>query len=74
MWEDAPLGRRFHLATLTVPWVMIWILDKRPLSSPSYHYQKGAQAAERVLALTDVRVLVNTLRDISGVIVVPVTS
>lgn len=63
-----------YLATLIIPWVLICILEKRPLTSLSYYYQKGAKSAESFLVLAGVLVFINTLRAVSGVIVAPATS
>ena len=63
-----------YLTTLVVPWVLMCILNKQPLTAPSYYYQKGARSARNFLALTGVLAFINVLRAISGVIVIPITS
>lgn len=60
-----------YLITLIVPWVLICVLDKQPLTAPSYYYQKSGVSKT---ALESTLVFVSVLRAISAVIVVPVTS
>lgn len=60
-----------YLICLIVPWVLICVLDKQPLTAPSYYYQKSGVSKT---ALDSTLVFVGVLRAVSAVIVVPVTS
>lgn len=63
-----------YLTTLIVPWVLMCILNKRPLTAPSYYYQKGGLSAKGFIAMGGILAFINVLRAISGVIMAPVTS
>lgn len=60
-----------YLISLTVPWVLICVLDKKPLTAPSYYYQKSGVSKT---ALDSTLVFVSVIRAISAVMVIPVTS
>ncbi|KAF8164362.1 hypothetical protein K438DRAFT_2067300 [Mycena galopus ATCC 62051] len=61
-----------YLPTLIVPWVLICVLDVRPLNAPSYNDQSGSIPPSGLLAIYIVVVLIRVLNSISGVLVVPV--
>ena len=63
-----------YLPTLIVPWVLLCVMDRRPLISPSYINQKAGVSREDYTTLSNVLAFVNVLRAISGVIVIPITS
>ena len=63
-----------YLITLVVPWVLICVLNKRPLSAPSYYSQKGGVSERGYHVFNSVLVFISVLRSINGVLVVPVTS
>jgi hypothetical protein len=63
-----------YLVTLIVPWVLICILDTRPLTISSYHDQRGRVDSQAYLSFWSILALVNILRSLSGILTIPVTS
>ncbi|KAJ7152393.1 hypothetical protein C8R46DRAFT_1007027 [Mycena filopes] len=61
-----------YLPTLIVPWVLICVLDVRPLNARSYYDQSGSIPPSGLLTIYIVVGLVRVLNSISGVLVVPV--
>ncbi|KAF7345007.1 hypothetical protein MVEN_01663500 [Mycena venus] len=61
-----------YLPTLIVPWVLICVLDVRPLNAPSYYDQRGSIPPSGLITIYVVVGLVRVLNSISGVLVVPV--
>ncbi|KAJ6479128.1 hypothetical protein C8R45DRAFT_832888 [Mycena sanguinolenta] len=61
-----------YLPTLIVPWILICVLDVRPLNAPSYNDQSGSIPASGLETIYNVVVVIRILNSISGVIVVPV--
>ncbi|KAJ6450164.1 hypothetical protein C8R45DRAFT_1224178 [Mycena sanguinolenta] len=61
-----------YLPTLIVPWVLICVLDVRPLNAPSYNDQSGSIPPSGLLTIYFVVGLIRVLNSISGVLVVPV--
>ncbi|KAJ7772226.1 hypothetical protein B0H16DRAFT_1685301 [Mycena metata] len=61
-----------YLPTLIVPWVLICVLDVRPLNAPSYNDQSGSIPPSGLYTIIIVVGLVRVLNSISGVLVVPV--
>ncbi|KAJ7682004.1 hypothetical protein DFH06DRAFT_285334 [Mycena polygramma] len=61
-----------YLPTLIVPWVLICVLDVRPLNAPSYNDQSGSIPPSSLIAIYIVVGLIRVLNSISGILVVPV--
>lgn len=63
-----------YSALLVVPWILTCILEKRPLTAPTYHDQRGRVNQKGYRGLWSTLAAVNGLRTLSGVVTIPVTS